>query len=136
MRGGMEVTHLQLAQQTDPDHLNSGEDEDAGNDEYGTVKLHDVLASDDLQDQQPHREEETRNNAKRTDGAEEVQGPRHVLQQEANGEEVEEDPKGAGDTVVALTGVPRRVRDGNLADAGAVPGGKSRDEAVHLAVQG
>ena len=53
VRGGVEVPHLKLAEQTDAHHLNSGKNEDAGDDEDGAVKRHDVLAGDDLEDQEP-----------------------------------------------------------------------------------
>ena len=44
VRRGVEVAHLELAKQTDTQHLDSGENEDSGDDEDGPVKRHDVLA--------------------------------------------------------------------------------------------
>ena len=49
----MEVAHLKFAQKTDAHHLNSSEDQDAGDYEDGTVDIHDVLAGDELEDKQP-----------------------------------------------------------------------------------
>ena len=74
--------------------------------------------------------------AERAEGAEEVQRAGHVAEQEADGEQIEEDAEGAGDAVVGLPCCAGGVGDGDLADAGAVPGGEGRDEAVHLAVEG
>ncbi len=61
---------------------------------------------------------------------------RHVFQQEADGDEVKEDAKGAGDAVVAFAGGAGGIGDGDLADGGAVPAGEGGDEAVHFAVEG
>ena len=55
--------------------------------------------------------------AQRAEAAEEVQRPAHVLEQEANGQQVEEDAEGAADAVVALAALAVHVPDGNLADA-------------------
>jgi hypothetical protein len=52
-----------------------------------------------------------------------------------NGQKVEEDAEGSRDAIVALAKLSGGIRDGNLADAGAVPRGQGRDEAVHLAVK-
>ena len=54
----------------------------------------------------------------------------------ADREQIEEDAEGTGDAVVALPCRTGRVRDGNLADGGSVPAGQSRDETMHLAVEG
>ncbi len=51
--GGVEVTHLEFAEETDSHHLNSSEDENSGDDEDGTVERHNVLAGEELQDQEP-----------------------------------------------------------------------------------
>ena len=74
--------------------------------------------------------------AEGAEGAEEVQRAGHVAEQEADGEQIEEDAEGAGDAVVGLPCRAGGIGDGDLADAGAVPGGEGGDEAVHLAVEG
>src|ERR1700727_1291216 len=60
---------------------------------------------------------------------------RHVLEQETDSQQIEEDAEGAGDTVVALAELAGRIRYGDFADAGAVTRGEGGDEAVHLAVE-
>jgi hypothetical protein len=133
--GGVEVSHLKLAEQTDAHHLDSGQDEHACDDEERPVERHDVLVGNDLENEQPRGHAEASHHAERSDGPEEVQRARHITQQEADGEEVEEDAEGAGDAVVALAKLAGGIRDGNLADAGAVPGGEGGNETVHLAVK-
>src|ERR1700722_4093464 len=64
-----------------------------------------------------------------------MQRARHVAEQKADGQQIEEDPEGAEDVVVALAKLARRVGDGDLAAASAVPGGERGDEAMHLAVE-
>ena len=49
----MEVADLELAEQADAHHLDAREDEDAGDDEDGAVKVHDVLTGEELEDEQP-----------------------------------------------------------------------------------
>src|ERR1700677_428777 len=60
---------------------------------------------------------------------------RHVLQQEANGQQVEEYTDGARNSVVGLAPLAVHISDGDLANAGAIPGGKRGDETMHLAIQ-
>src|SRR5260370_20336320 len=43
MGSSVEVADLKLAKQADAHHLDSGEDEDTGDDEDGAVDIHDVL---------------------------------------------------------------------------------------------
>jgi len=130
------VPHLKLSEQTDAHDLNAGENEDAGDDEERAVKRHDVLAGHDLEDQEPGGHAGAGHHTESPKRAEEVQGPRHITEQEAYGEQVEEDTEGAGDAVVGLPCRAGGIGDGDLADAGAVPGGEGGDEAVHLAVEG
>ena len=47
----VEVAHLKLAQQADAHHLNSGENQDAGDNKDGAVDIHDMLAGDELEDE-------------------------------------------------------------------------------------
>jgi len=136
VRGGVEVPHLKLAEQTDAHDLDACENEDAGDDEERAVKRHDVLTGNDLEDEEPGGHARTGHHAERAEGAEEVQRAGHITKQEADGEQIEEDAEGARDAVVGLPCRAGRVGDGYLADAGAVPGGEGRDEAVHLAVEG
>lgn len=89
----MEVPHLKLSKQTDTDHLNTGEDQYPRDDEDRTVQVHNVLSSQQLQNQQPGSETEAGEGAEGADGSEEVQGPRHVFEQKADREQVEEDPE-------------------------------------------
>jgi len=119
----MKVPYLELTEETDTHHLNSGEDEHAGNDEERSVEAHNVLTSNDFEDQKPGRHTEAGYHAEGSDGAEEVKRASHIAQQEANGQQIEEDAEGAGDTVVALAKLAGRIGDGNLADAGSIPGG-------------
>lgn len=49
MRCRMEVPHLQLSEQTDPDHLHAGEDKYTGDNEQWAMKIHDVLTCNQLQ---------------------------------------------------------------------------------------
>ena len=95
MGSGVKVADLKLTKQTDAHHLNARQDQDTGNDEDGAVDLHDVLAGKNLEHEQPNGESGAGGHAKRPDGSEEVQRPCHVLQQKADGEQIEEDAQRA-----------------------------------------
>ena len=64
-----------------------------------------------------------------------MQRAAHVLEQKANGQQIEEDAEGAPDAVMALAPFAIQVADGNLADRGAIPTGQRGNEAVHLAIE-
>ena len=65
-----------------------------------------------------------------------MQRPRKVLEQEANRDQVKENPESAGDAVMRFAFVPVDVPDGNLADAGAIPRRQGGNKAVHaLAIE-
>ncbi len=130
------MPHLKLSEQTDAHDLNARENEDAGDDEERAVKRHDVLAGYDFEDQKPGSHAGSCEHAEGAEGAEEVQRAGHVPEQEPDGDQIEEDAEGARDAVVRLPCRAGGVGDGDLADAGAVPGGEGGDEAMHLAVQG
>ena len=121
MRGSIKVAHLELTQEADAHHLDTGKDKDSCNDEDGTMQRHDMLPGHDLEDEQPCGEPAAGDHAKSTEAAEEVQRPGHVAEQEADGEQIEEDAERARDAVVALPCRAGGVGDGDLADAGAVP---------------
>ena len=129
------MPHLKLSEQTDSHDLYACENEDPGDHEERAVKRHDVLAGYDLEDQEPRSHAHACEHAEGAEGAEEVQRARHVTEQEADGEQIKEDAEGAGDAVVRLPCCAGGVGDGNLADAGAVPGGQGGNEAVHLSVE-
>ncbi len=67
--------------------------------------------------------------------AEEMQRTRHVLQQEANRDQVEEDAEGARNAIMRLATLAVDVADRNLADGRAVGRSQRRNEAVQLAVE-
>ena len=133
--GGVEVADLELAQEADAEHLDAGEDKDAGDDEDGAVLIEDVAVGEDLEDQHPDGEGAAGEHADGADGSEEVERAGHVLEQKPDGEEVEEDAEGAGDAVVTFAGGAGGIGDGDFADGGAVPAGKRWDEAMHLAIE-
>ena len=135
MGGGVEVPHLKLSEQADAHDLDARENEDAGDDEERAVKRHDVLASYDLEDQEPGSHACACEHTEGAQSAEEVQRARHIAKQEPDGEQVEEDAEGSGDAVVGLPCCAGGIGDGNLADARSIPGGEGWNEAVHLAVE-
>jgi hypothetical protein len=133
---GEEVSHLKLSQKAYAHHLDSGKNENSGDDEERAVNGHNVLAGDKFQNKEPCRHAESGDHAEGTDCSKEVQGTGHVAKQEADRQQIEEHSEGAGDAVMTLTVLAGWIRDGDLADAGSIPGGERGDEAVHLAVEG
>jgi len=133
---GEEVSYLQLSQEADAHHLDSGKNENSCDDEERAVNRHNVLAGDKFQNEEPRRHTESGDHAEGTDCSKEVQWAGHVAKQEADRQQIEEHAEGAGDAVMTLTVLAGRIGDGDLADAGSIPRGKRGDEAVHLAVQG
>ena len=64
-----------------------------------------------------------------------MQRPAHVLQQEADGQKIEEDAEGAPDAVVTLAPHTVQICNGNFADRRALPTGQRGNEPVHLSVK-
>src|ERR1700760_4714385 len=95
----------------------------------------DITAGEQLMDEQPERDATARQHTDRTKPAEEVQRPRHVLEQKTNREQEKEDAEGAPKAVMALAVLARGIRDRHLADRRAIPARERGDEAVHLAVE-
>src|ERR1700722_9805456 len=100
------------------------------------MRIHHVLVGEDFKTGQETRNSPAEENAERSEGSEEMKRPRHVFQQKTNGQQVKEDPDGARNSVMRLAPLPVDVADGNLTNAGSIPGGKRRDEAMHLPVKG
>ncbi len=126
---------LQFAQQANGKHLNARQNQNARDHEKRSMRVHHVLMGKDFEAGKHQRNAAAEKNAERAKGAEEMQRTRHVLQQEANGQQVEEDTHGARNTIVRLAPLAVHIPDRNLADAGAIPGGERRDEAMHLAIE-
>jgi hypothetical protein len=132
---GEEVSYLQLSQEADSHHLDSCKNENPCDDEERAVNCHDVLAGDKFQNEEPCRHAESGDHAEGTNCSKEVQRAGHVAEQEADRQQIEEHSEGAGDAVMTLSVLAGRIGDGDLADAGSIPGGERGDEAVHLAVE-
>src|SRR5439155_19871033 len=88
-----------------------------------------------LLDQQVDNDTATGGAASKTKGAEEMQGPRKILEQKLDGEDIEQHAKSAADPVVRIPRRARRIADGNLGDARPVKARQRWNEAMQLAVQ-
>ena len=64
-----------------------------------------------------------------------MQRARHILQQEADRQQVEKDAKRTADAVVAFAPLTMHVLDRYFTDRRAVPAGERRNKTVHLAVK-
>src|SRR5208283_2224627 len=98
--------------------------------------VHDVdLGVQELLQNQPAGDAAARQNAEHPHRAEEVQRPRKIFEQEADGNKVEENAEGARNSVMRNTAFPDYVLDRNFDDRRAIPRGQCRDEAVKLSVE-
>ena len=70
-----------------------------------------------------------------TQRAEEVHGTREIFQQKANGEDVEENPKGAAQAIMRRAAGSGSVLNGHFTDPSAVETRQGRNEAVQFAVK-
>lgn len=134
VRCGVKMPNLKLTEKSDADHLNAAKNQDSSYYEHRTMKIHDVLACNHLQDKQPDGNPGTGKDTERADGAKEVQWARHVLQQEPNCKEVEEDAECPRDAIMTFAGIARGIRDRNLTNTRSIPGSQRRDEAMHLSI--
>ena len=82
---GMEVPHLQFTEQPDSYHLDASEYQNSGNYEDRTMKQHYILPGKDFQEQKPERHRRSDGHTESSYRAEEVQRPRHIAKQKANG---------------------------------------------------
>src|SRR5271168_1592768 len=96
---------------------------------------HVLLRMQHLGDQQIQRKQRAGNDAQRAKSAKEVQRPAHVVEQEANRQQIKENTEGPAYAVVALTPLTVHILDRNLADRGAVPRSQRRNKPVHLAIE-
>src|SRR5450631_3872492 len=64
-----------------------------------------------------------------------MQRSRKILEQEADGDEIEEDAEGTRDSVMRSATLPVYVLDWYFDDRRSIPGGQCRDEAVELSVK-
>src|ERR1700731_2946966 len=84
---------------------------------------------------QPARNRKAAQDTEHSHRAEEMQGPRKIAQQEANGDEVEEDSERARDAIVRKAALPVHVADRDLNDRSPMPRSQRRNEAVQFAVE-
>src|SRR5208282_5673257 len=87
-----------------------------------------------LQDE-PEGNGGSRKNAEHPNRSEKMQRAGKIFEQETNGDEIEEDAEGAGDSVMRIPAFPVHVLDGHFDDRRAVPLSQCGDETVELFVK-
>src|ERR1019366_7788743 len=120
LRRLVEVPDLQFTQQSERDESYARHDQNRTEHHHGSVLVHDVHVADELLNDHPERDQQSSDGTDRAKAAKKVQRPRHVLEQEPDGDQVEKHAEGAPDAVMRLAMLAIRVADRYLADARAV----------------
>ena len=116
------VAHLQFAEHADGQHLNTRDDKHRSDNEHGAVLIHHIdVRIKELNGQQRECHGAAGEDTQDAESAKEVQRAGHVLEQEANGHQVKEDPESAGNAVMTLAAPAVHVVDGYLANGRAIP---------------
>src|SRR6266404_3378218 len=93
----LEVAHLQVAQQPQGQHLPAKDDQHRGRNQQRAMCSHNTCMPDQLGKHQPERNTQPAQQRKHAHGAEQVERPIHIFQQEADRDQVKEDAEGARD---------------------------------------
>src|SRR5436190_9898689 len=96
---------------------------------------HDGSMANKFFQEQPSRYPNAAEDSQHSYCSEKVQRPAQIAQQETNGNQIEEDTEGAGNTVVRNAPLAVDVANWHFANRSTVPGGKRRNETVQLAIQ-
>src|SRR5215469_12509821 len=131
----MVVAHLHLAEQTDSQEVEAGQQENRGEDDERAMLGHHVEVAKKFLHEQPQRNARPGDYAHHAHRPKEVQGTREITQQEADGNEIEEDPESPRNPVVRDATLTVDVANGHLADGSAMPGRQRGNKAVQLAVE-
>src|SRR5579884_4213481 len=86
-------------------------------------------------EQEPKSDPGPAHHAQHPQAAEEMQRPRQIAKQEANRDQIEENPDRAREPVVRRSPLAIDVADGNFANGSALPGRERGNEPVQLAVE-
>src|SRR6516162_4757731 len=129
------MSNLQLAEQSQGNQLNAGHNEHRGEDHQRPVLVHHVDVANKFLDDHIEGDQKTGHRADGAKTAEEMQRPRHVLEQETDGDEIEEYAEGPADTVVRFATLPVNVANRYLTNRGTVSRGQGRNKAVQFAVK-
>src|SRR4051812_11890628 len=110
----MMVSHMHFAEESDGKQLYAGDDEHRGEEHQRTVFLNYIpLRIEYFQDGQPQTDSTTTENAEHSNAAEEMQRPLQVLEQETDGNQVEEDADRPADAIVRFALLAIDVLDRN-----------------------
>src|SRR6266566_7357580 len=90
---------------------------------------------DKLLDKQPERDAHSGKNAKHSNRAEKVKRTSEICQQKPDGNQVEKDAEGAGNSVVRISAFAVHVSDRHFANGSPVPGRESRNKTVQFAIK-
>src|SRR5260370_22345005 len=119
----LEVSHLKVTQKSQCQHLPAEYDQHGGKNQKWTVVAHDRGMMDDLVKHQPKSDSQTADQRNHAYAAKQVQRTIHILQQEADSDQIKKNAEGARDAVVRRARGTHDILDGDLADGSAVPGG-------------
>src|SRR3984957_15267277 len=136
LNAGFKVSaHQEFADKTHRKQLHTEEREHHAEDEQGAVLHEDRGAEQNLFCKQDGKYPATCDHAEESGWAKEVERARHIAEEEAYREQIEEDPESARDSVVRLAAGTNDILDRHFDDFRAVEGCERGNEAVHFAIQ-
>jgi hypothetical protein len=125
--------HQQLAHQAEAHQDDAGQEQERPEQQQRAAA--DRLVEEQFEHREVREQREAEATAREPHQAEQVRRPRSVRVQELDREQVEQDPHGAPQAVLAVAPGARPVVDGDLGQAHPHPRRDGRDEAVHLAIE-
>src|SRR5437660_7164172 len=128
-RSLMQMPPLHLAQKTDHQHVSTSKQQCRGEDHQRAMCGHDTDAMQ-LFHEEPTGYTEGREDSGHPDGAEEVQRPRKITQQKADGNQVEENPYSARKSVMGSATFAVHIANRDFDDRRALPRCQRRNETM------
>jgi len=129
------MADLHLAQEPHRQHVQPSEQQYGGKNHQRAVLGHYIGTMQKFLRQQPCADAASAEDAQHAHGSEEMQRACEVAEQEADRDQIEEDPESARDAIMRCTALAVHVADRDFADGRSIPRGQRRDEAVEFAIE-
>src|SRR5437868_8804394 len=124
-----------FSKQAGADQLNPGKKKNHAEYNHRPVLRKEIRSQHDLLHYQPQTDERARGHAHQTQRAKKMERPCHILDQEANRQEIKQNANGSRKAVMRLPARTHDIANRNFGYGGSIPGRQRRYEAMHLAIE-
>src|SRR3970040_1453357 len=99
------------------------------------MRNEEVRTKKELFEQKSEGDEKAGSDADQTHDTKKMKGPGYVMNQELDGDQIEQNAKGASEPIVGFSLFAEDVRDRDLGDLGAFPARQRRNKAMEFAIE-